>query len=164
MAQPVGPIEADVNRALDLYADMVRRICFLHLKQQADVEDVFQDVFLKYMQRQEPFDSGEHEKAWLLRVTINSCKDVQKSFWLSRMGPLDENLASQIPVESHELLDAVLRLPQSERTVIYLFYYEGYSAPEIAAMLRQKPNTIYSHLHRARQRLGKHLGGVADEK
>mgnify|MGYP002354987410 CR=1 FL=1 len=59
MAQPVGPIEADVNRALDLYADMVRRICFLHLKQQADVEDVFQDVFLKYMQRQEPFDSGE---------------------------------------------------------------------------------------------------------
>ncbi|MDW7657165.1 MAG: sigma-70 family RNA polymerase sigma factor [Bacillota bacterium] len=164
MAQSVGPIEADINRVLDLYADMVRRICYLHLKQRADVEDVFQDVFLKYMQRQEPFDNEEHEKAWLIRVAVNSCKDLRKSFWHSRMGPLDENLAAQIPVESHELLDAVLKLPTSERTAIYLFYYEGYSVPEIAKMLRQKPNTIYSHLHRARHRLGEHLGGVADEK
>jgi RNA polymerase sigma-70 factor (ECF subfamily) len=164
MAQPAGPIEADVNRVLDLHADMVRRICYLHLKQRADVEDVFQDVFLKYMQRQEPFDSTEHEKAWLIRVAVNSCKDLQKSFWFSRMGPLDENMADEIPVESHELMDAVLKLPASERTAIYLFYYEGYSVPEIAGMLRQKPNTIYSHLHRARHRLGKHLGGVADEK
>ncbi len=164
MAQPEGPVTADVNRAIDTHADMVRRICFLHLKQKADVEDVFQDVFLKYLQRQEPFDSAEHEKAWLARVAINSCRDLQKSFWYSRIGPLDENIAAEIPEESHELLAAVLKLPANERTAVYLFYYEGYTVPEIAALMRHKPNTIYSWLHRARKRLGKHLGGVADEQ
>ena len=70
------------------------------------------------------------------------------------MGPLDENIAAETPEDSHELLAAVLKLPANERTAIYLFYYEGYAVPEIAALMRHKPNTIYSWLHRARKRLG----------
>ena len=72
--------EAEVNHAVDTYADMVRRVCFYHLKNQADTEDVFQEVFLKYMLHDEPFKNKEHEKAWLLRVAINACKDYLKNF------------------------------------------------------------------------------------
>ena len=73
--------EAEVNHAVDTYADMVRRVCFYHLKNQADTEDVFQEVFLKYMLHDEPFKNKEHEKAWLLRVAINACKDYLKNFF-----------------------------------------------------------------------------------
>ena len=73
--------EAEVNRAVDRYADMVQRVCFYHLKNRTDTEDVFQNVFLKYMLSDELFGDSEHEKAWLLRVAINACKDYLKSFF-----------------------------------------------------------------------------------
>ena len=72
--------EAEARSAVVLYADTVRRVCFLHLKNHSDTEDVFQEAFLKYVLRAAPFESGEHEKAWLIRVAINACKDVHKSF------------------------------------------------------------------------------------
>jgi RNA polymerase sigma factor (sigma-70 family) len=163
MAEASGPGQQDVLAALEKHANMVRRICFLYLKHREDVEDVFQDVFLQYMQRQMHFESGDHEKAWLIRVAINSCKDLRRSFWHSRVVPLEEDMAAQTAPEDHEMLEAILKLPPRERTAIYLFYYEGYSAEEIAAIEQQKLNTIYSHLHRARARLGKMIEGTDDE-
>jgi RNA polymerase sigma factor (sigma-70 family) len=159
MAKAAGQFGLDVSRALGQYADMIRRICFLYLKRKEDVEDVFQDVFVKYMQRSQPFDNEEHEKAWLLRVAINSCKDLLGSFWHNRVLPLDDDLVAVVPAESQPILDAVLSLPARERTAIYLFYYEGYSVPEIARIQNTNVNTIYSHLYRARKRLGKQIGG-----
>lgn len=156
MADNPGQYGRDVSAALDKYADKVRRICFLHLRQRADVEDVFQEVFLQYLQRKEAFESEEHEKAWLLRVAINRCKDLVKSFWHNRVDPLDDEMMAMVPSESHEILDAVLRLPPSERNAVYLFYYEGYSVTGIARVQNQKANTVYSHLHRARKRLYRH--------
>jgi RNA polymerase sigma factor (sigma-70 family) len=164
MTENHSPGLLDVAAAMEQYADMVRRICFLYLKHREDVEDVFQEVFLRYMQRREPFASDEHEKAWLLRVAINCCKDLVGSFWYRRTIPLDEDLMAEIPTESHEILDAIQRLPSSERTSIYLFYYEGYTAVEIAKMQNQKINTVYSHLNRARKRLRKQLGGIIHEE
>ena len=73
--------EAEANRALSLYADTVRRICFIHLRSYSDVEDVSQEVFLKYILYECPFESDAHEKAWLIRVAINACKDVLKCFF-----------------------------------------------------------------------------------
>jgi RNA polymerase sigma factor (sigma-70 family) len=142
-----------VVRAIDKYADMVRRVCYMHLKNQDDVEDIFQDVFLKLYRYEKSFDSDEHEKAWLLRVSINKCNDLHKSFFRSRVCPLDD---IEIPFEDaaeNELLHEVLALPPKYRDVIYLFYYEGYTVPEISKILGIKENTIYSHLHRARQLL-----------
>ncbi|HEY5466691.1 MAG TPA: sigma-70 family RNA polymerase sigma factor [Clostridia bacterium] len=164
MADNPGQYGRDVSAALDKYADTVRRICFLHLRQRADVEDVFQEVFLQYLQRKEAFESEEHEKAWLLRVAINRCKDLVKSFWHNRVDPLDDEMMAMVPSESHEILDAVLRLPPSERNAVYLFYYEGYSVTEIARVQNQKANTVYSHLHRARKRLYRQLGGLEHEE
>jgi RNA polymerase sigma-70 factor (ECF subfamily) len=155
--------EKDIDRALARYADQVRRICFLYLKRREDVEDVFQDVFLKYLQRKTPFAGEQHEQAWLIRVAINSCKDVRRSFWRRQVVPLDENLAADMPPEHLGLLKAVLQLPVRERTAIYLHDYEGYTAQEIARVLKQRPNTVYSHLHRARKKLAKQWRGDRDE-
>lgn len=157
--------EAEVDRALREYADTVRRICFIHLKNRHDVEDVFQEVFLKYALHQGGFDSHGHEKAWLIRVASNACRDVLKSFFRKRVVPLENLEDMEIPIlpEDKEVLDAVLRLPPKFKNVIYLHYYEGYKAAEIADLLKVKENTVYAWLSRARARLKSQLGGEAFE-
>lgn len=153
--------EAETNRAIERYGDTVRRLCMIHLKNEADTQDIFQTVFLKYLLHDKPFASQEHEKAWFIRVTINACKDLLKSVFRSRTVPLEE-LSTQIvhlPDPRREVLEAVLELPQRERQVVYLHYYEGYTAPEIGRLLGKNVNTIYTNLARARERLRERLGG-----
>lgn len=157
--------EQEVNQAIDLYADTVRRICILHLKNFSDTEDIFQEVFLKYALSSVVFKNAEHEKAWIIRVTINNCKDLLKSFFQSRTVPIDEIIS--MPMEEKEkhseVLEAVLTLPLKYKDVVYLHYYEGYSAVEIAKILHKKLNTIYTLLARARNKLQEKLGGYQDE-
>ncbi|WP_204792727.1 RNA polymerase sigma factor [Olsenella profusa] len=146
------------------HADTVRRLCVVNLKSYADTEDVFQTVFVKYAQRDEPFESAEHERAWFVRVTINACRDLLRSPFRRRTVPLDEVLevvdpSSEGGQETREVLAAVLALPRKYRDVVYLHYYEGYSAPEIARLLGRNVNTVYTNLTRARERLRDALGG-----
>ena len=124
----------------------------------------FQTVFLKYALHTEPFADAEHEKAWLIRVTINACKDLLKSFFRSRTVSLDEVLEqpAALAPDHREVVEAVLSLPQKYRDVIYLHYYEGYSAPEIARILKKNVNTVYTLLGRAKQQLREALGGEGD--
>ena len=157
--------EAEVRRALYQHADTIRRICILHLKNRHDVEDVFQEVFLKYALHSGVWESDEHERAWLIRVAINACKDVLKSFYRKRVSSLEDAGEQYFVIQEpdREVLDAVLRLPQKYRDVIYLHYFEGYKAWEIAAILKKKENTIYSWLARAREQLRRELGGEPNE-
>lgn len=156
--------EQEVNRAVEQYADMVRRLCMLHLKNAADTEDIFQNVFLKYVLRSMPFESEAHEKAWFIRVTINACKDLLKSFFRSRTVSLDEvvQLPAETPPDHREVLEAVLSLPPKYKDVVYLHYYEGYTAPEISCMLGKNVNTVYTRLNRSKQLLREKLGGDGD--
>lgn len=153
--------EAEVNRAVDLYADTVRRICMVHLKNYADTEDIFQTVFLKYILSPAAFENDEHEKAWFIRVTINACKDFLKSFFRTNMVSLDEAipLSADITEDHREVLEAVMSLPEKYRDVIYLHYYEGYSAVEIGELLGKNINTVYTWLSRAKGMLRETLGG-----
>ena len=153
--------EWEANRAIDRYADLVRRVCMIHLKNHADTEDIFQTVFLKYVTGTTEFESEEHEKAWFIRVTINACKDLLRSFFRSRTVSLDDLLEQpdQVPEDHREVLEAVLALPDKYRDVVYLHYYEGYTAPEIGTILLKNPNTVYTLLTRARDELRKMLGG-----
>jgi RNA polymerase sigma-70 factor (ECF subfamily) len=153
--------ESAANRALELYADTVRRICFIHLKNSADAEDMFQKVFLKYILHDREFESRAHEKAWLIRVAVNGCKDVIKSFFRKKVISFEELTAEPCYFQEREseVLEAVLALPEKYRDVIYLHYYEGYSAVEIAKTLGKNENTIYTWLDRARKRLKETLGG-----
>ena len=82
--------EEDIYSAVQQYADTVRRICIIHLKNQADTEDIFQNVFFKYAQNEQEFSSEEHKKAWLIKVTENACKDFLKSFFNQNRVSLDE--------------------------------------------------------------------------
>lgn len=153
--------EWEANRAIDRYADLVRRVCMIHLKNHADTEDIYQTVFLKYVTGTTEFESEEHEKAWFIRVTINACKDLLRSFFRSRTVSLDDLLEQpdQVPEDHREVLEAVLALPDKYRDVVYLHYYEGYTAPEIGTILHKNPNTVYTLLTRARDELRKMLGG-----
>ena len=153
--------EADANQAIERYADMVRRICMVHLKNEADTEDVFQTVFLKYVLHSAPFESVEHEKAWFIRVTINACKDLLRDVFRAKTVPL-EQWQRHVPEqtsESREVLMAVLALPAKYRDVVYLHYYEGYTAVEIGRLLGKNVNTVYTLLTRSRQKLKEMLEG-----
>ncbi len=156
--------EQETNEAIERYSDTVRRLCMIHLKNYADTEDIFQTVFLKYVLSSVSFESREHEKAWFIRVTVNACKDLLKSFFRSHTVSIDEIMEQPAAqgAESREVLEAVLSLPQKHRDVVYLHYYEGYTAPEISKILKKNVNTVYTLLNRSRQMLREKLGGDAD--
>ena len=106
-----------VTNALDKYADMVRRICYIYLRSQADVEDIFQNVFLKLLQHTDKFENEEHEKAWLCRVSINQCKDFHKSFFRKNVCSIDDvDLLYEDEVEN-EVMREVLSLPPKYKDV-----------------------------------------------
>ncbi len=153
--------EQEANRAIELYSDMIRKICMLHLKNYADTEDIFQTVFMKYLLHTAPFESEEHEKAWFIRVTVNACKDLLKSFFRRNAVPLEElsEQTAALPEQDREVLEAVLALPSKYKDVVYLHYYEGYSAAEIGRILNKNVNTVYTLLSRAREQLKQTLGG-----
>lgn len=157
--------EQEVNRAIECYADTVKRICILHLKNVSDTEDIFQEVFLKYAMSDIVFENEEHEKAWLIRVTFNQCKDLMKSFFRRKTVPLDSVIppADRSEEDHSDVLEAVLQLPQKYRNVVYLHYFEGYSAVEISKMLNRNVNTIYTLLSRAKEKMKNRLGGDAHE-
>ena len=124
----------------------------------ADAEDIVQDVFVKLFQKQPLFESAGHETAWLIRVTVNMCKNRLRSFWRKNTVPLLESHPAE-DNEHHNTMQAVLALPTKYRVVIHLFYYEGYSTKEIAEITEQKEATVRQHLTRARRKLRSFLEG-----
>ncbi|MBK5262390.1 MAG: sigma-70 family RNA polymerase sigma factor [Peptostreptococcaceae bacterium] len=150
-----------ISDAIEKYGDMVRRISFLYFRNTSDVDDVFQEVFLKFFQNYYSFKDEQHQKAWLCRVSFNKCKDLRKSFWRKKVTSIERIDKLEIPYESPEqgeLLETVLELPPEYRKLIYLHYYEGWTAPEIADMLGININTVYTRLRRAKALLKKELG------
>lgn len=111
------------------------------------------------------FENEEHEKAWFIRVTINACKDLLRSFFRSHTVSLEEltDQPAEFTPENTELLEAVLSLPAKYKDVVYLHYYEGYTAAEIGHIIGKKANTIYTLLNRSRKLLKEKLGGDIDE-
>ena len=155
----------EVERAINRYSDTVYRVCFLYLKNESETEDIFQEVFLKYALSSCTFESEKHEKSWIIRVAVNGCKDFLKSFFRSKSVPLDS--AKELPVNDSpkisDTLRAVLSLPKKYKDVIYLHYYEGYTADEIGKIIDKNKNTVYTLLSRGRKILEKELGGNIDE-
>jgi len=125
---------------------------------QAEAEDVMQDVFLKVIEKTPPFQSFDHETAWLTRVTVNHCRSRLRSYWRRKTEPLLDNY----PAQDHDqksLMETVIALPSKYRIAICLFYYEGYSTKEMAEITKQKESTVRSHLARARHMLKDFLEG-----
>lgn len=138
------------------YSDMVTRVAIMNVKNVDDAKDCYQNVFMKLYRYNKEFKSNEHLKAWLIRVTINECKDYQKQFW-KRNIDIDEIIVGKND-ERLILLPVVMKLASKYRNVLYLYYYEGYSTSEIAKILKESINTIKSRLTRGRKLLKKKLG------
>lgn len=152
--------EQELDIAVERYSDTVRRLCMVYLKNFYDTEDIFQNVFLKYALSKKVFENQEHEKAWFIRVTINACRDLLKSFFRRRVVPLENMIEpSFLQPDNRDVLEAVLSLAPKYREVVYLHYYEGYTAPQIGGILGKNVNTIYTLLNRSKQMLKEKLGG-----
>ncbi|MDE6864428.1 MAG: sigma-70 family RNA polymerase sigma factor [Eubacterium sp.] len=139
-------------------SNMVYRLAFSQMKNKEDADDVYQDVFLRYLKNNPCFESAEHEKAWFIRVTLNCSKTSLKSFWKTRVEELDESFEAE-PVSGDDLSFALNKLSKKYRAVIHLFYYEDMSTADIANALKLKEGNVRMLLTRARRELKKILEG-----
>lgn len=146
----------DIAALVEDYSDMVMRIAYQHCFNKSDSEDITQEVFLKLMDNVQRIPEGDGAlKAWLIRVTINLCKDLNKCAWYRLNTPLEQSEEAAVPWQDDELelWDELRRLQPDYRTILYLYYYEGYKIKEIARILKLKENTVSSRLTRARKEL-----------
>ncbi len=141
------------------YIDMVYRLALSRTKSRTHADDVVQEVFLRYISAEREFESDEHIKAWLIRVTINCSNSVFESSWFKKTVPLTEEITFDTP-EKGEVYYAVTELPRKYRTVIHLFYYEDMSVSEIADCTGEKISTVKSQLHRGRKMLREKLKDI----
>jgi len=148
----------EIEEVVKRHENKLLRTALAVVRNNADAEDIVQDVFVKLFQKQPNFESAEHETAWLIRVTVNMCKNRLRLFWRRNTVPLLETYPAEEGGQ-HDTMQAVLALPTKYRVVIHLFYYEGYSTKEIAEMTEQKETTVRQHLTRARRLLKDLLEG-----
>jgi len=142
----------NIDEIVHCYSNTLLKIAYQNTKCYAYSEDILQDVYLKLIKYKGSFESEEHLKAWLIRVTINRCKDHMKSAWFKRRGEMPEEIYLKSP-EDQKVMEEIFELEPMDRNIIYLFYYEGYSILEISEILKKNSNTIGSRLRRARQKL-----------
>ena len=138
------------------YSDMVYRLAFARTGNRSDAEDLYQEVFLRYLTHAPAFTSEDHRKAWLLRVAVNCANRFHTAPWRKRTEPLSEALSVPAP-EGEDLWEELRRLPEKDRTVLHLYYYEDMTTEEIAKLLDRNPATVRSQLLRARAKLKKLL-------
>lgn len=138
------------------YENTLYRAALAILADVQEAQDAVQDAFLKYIEKAPAFESDEHEKAWLIRVTVNGCKSRLRSPWRQRSAPLPESYPAADEGE-RETLEELLALPAKDRAAVHLFYYEGYQTAEIARMTGEPEGTVRSRLSRARGKLKKML-------
>ncbi len=155
--------EQYLENVINKYSNMVYRLALTRTNSKENSEDIYQEVFLKLAKKMPKFESEEHEKAWLIRVTINCSKNLLQSGFLKNTSELKEDITFETK-ERHDIYYAVQRLPLKYRTIIYLYYYEDYKINQISKIIRVNENTVKSRLARARQRLKQDLeGGLKNE-
>ncbi len=150
--------KSEFEQMYQTYGPALYRFCLLQMKNSADAEDVLQEVFFKRLSRKPRFCSPEHERRWLFRTALNQCRDEWRR---SRRSELPLTAAENVALADSELslLDQVSDLPQAQRTVLHLYYYEGYSVDEIARLLRTGKSAVKMRLSRGRAALRREWEG-----
>ncbi len=146
-----------VERAVKLHSERLLKVAYTYTKNMDDAQDMVQEAFCRYMVKAPIFLSDEHEKAWLIRITVNLCKSHLTSSAVKGRSDLDENISTSDSYDSG-LMSAVMELPEKYRLVIHLFYYEGYSVKEIAKLQGGSTSSVTTRLQRARELLKTKLG------
>ncbi len=149
----------EFSEMYEKYKNILYRVAFTYVKNNEDVEDILQEVFLKRIYLDKEFESEEHEKRWMIRVTVNMSKNHLKSFWNRNKLTIDELVESsdvlqwQFDETQKEIFSEIMKLPDKQRMAIYLHYYEGYSCKEIADILRCGESAIKMRLQKGRELL-----------
>lgn len=159
-------ITGSIDEIVARYSDMVYRLAFTKTRTSHDADDVYQEVFLRYIRSGGDFESEEHRKAWFIRVTLNCANKLFSSSWFKKTEPLDENTAELFPDgdsdDYAELRRAIRTLPEKYRDPVILFYCEEMSTADIAAALKISEGNVRVRLTRAREMLKNLLEGGSD--
>lgn len=160
----------DMERWINEYSDYLLRLCVLYLRDRVLAEDALQDTYIRAWEHQDSFEEGTNEKAWLVRIAVNVCKNMLRSPWNRRVEV--ENFEELVGVSRNEyeqvnkqidVMNAVLKLKEKYRIVILLYYYEELSVKEISEIIGEKESTVLTRLKRAREKLGDLLSAFGKE-
>lgn len=146
-------MQAEVQRAVNLYAQMLFKICLVILCNEQDAQDAVQDTFFKYMQKSPVFHDPEHEKAWLLSVATNICKNMKRYRLMHMHQNLEDVYGCLEDKEETPLLEALVTLPHKYKEALLLYYVEGYKVKEISAIIGASPAAIKKRLQKGRELL-----------
>jgi len=164
MANSLSRTGKDIAEIYDRHKDMVYRICYAYMKNSADTEDIIQEAFVRMIKAGVDFENAEHEKAWLIRTATNLCKNNLRHWWRKRENIEDHTNLQAREFEINDTFKVVMTLPDKYKSVVYLYYYEGYDSVEISKILGKPQSTIRYFLSNARKILREKLGGDFDEK
>lgn len=146
-------MERELREAVMKYSDMLYRICIVMLCNEQDVQDAIQDTFCRYLEKRPDFRDEEHRKAWLIRVATNICRDMMR-FRIRHPKVSIDGLEDRIAIpEQKETLRELLELPVKQKTVIYLYYVEGYHIREIADILGITEGAVKMRLRRGKEQM-----------
>lgn len=165
IATEVQNADNQIELILQKHSKMLYRLAYLRTKNNADAQDLLQEVFIRYLKCNMQFNNDEHIKAWLIRTTINCSNNLLSSAWFRKTIFTEDNLENHEDAAEKGKSDvfyAVLALPVKYRVVVHLYYYEDYSVAEISAVLNRKEATVKTQLYRARKLLKQKLKGEYD--
>lgn len=135
------------------YSPMLYRICVVMLGNEADAQDAVQDTICRYLERRKEFRDGEHEKAWLIKVAQNRCRDMRRFQMRHPKVSLEEITASYEDPEYSQVLVELISLPLPVKEAVYLYYIEGYKTTEVSEILGISVNAVKKRLQRGRKLL-----------
>lgn len=147
-----------IEKVVMKYSDMLYRICVVMLGNETDAQDAVQDTFCRYLERTQVFADEEHEKAWLIKVAQNRCRDMRRFHLRHPKINIEEITASYEDPEYSEVLAELIQLPLSVKSAVYLHYIEGYKTTEVSEMLGISVNAVKKRLQRGREMLRLSLG------
>lgn len=156
--------DKEIAQIYNRHVDTVYYVCYSFMKNKSETEDMVQETFLRLITSGKTFENERHEKAWLIVTASNLCKDSLRKWWRRNENIDDHNELAWEEDMDNPVLEAILSLPQEYKTVVYMYYYEGYSTVEIARHLQCPHATVRTRLARARKMLKIVLGGESDEQ
>lgn len=143
----------NIEEAVATYSNMLYKICIVMLCNEQDAQDAIQETFCRYLEKKPDFTDSEHEKAWLIQVVTNICRDMLRFRSRHPKVSIDEVTDSYTSADDRDILTELLDLPIRHRTVIYLYYVEGYQVREVASLLKISEHAVKKRLQRGRQQL-----------
>ena len=149
------------EEVMERYSDLIYRIAYANVRVKEDAQDVFQEVWCRYYQKNKIFESEEHRRNWLINVTLKCCKKIYSSVRYKRTVLTDDMslLREKLPERDFEIYDAVIRLREKYRVPVYLYYYEDFSVNEISEITKINASTVRSQMKRGREKLKEILKG-----